>query len=336
MRGFARSKTVFTIDKEHRWNGIPTIEVGEKRTLLAAWYSGGTREPEEENKILFCRSFDDGESWEYPVVLADPPGPVYAFDPCLWIDPLGRLWLSYNTAEEAVSCEVWYRIAARYEEEGRTPDWSPPRKIEFGRPFAIQLNKRIVLDNGDWLAPTNFRSDAYRMKRRPETIETVGVVASRDRGKTWQAYGDLGSNLRYTSEPMVIQKLDGSLWMLARTRTGVLWQSTSDDRGRTWVPLKPTNIVNPSARFYLGRLASGNVMLVNTPLRDRRDLLVAYLSENDGESWRSARTVDDRQSISYPDAKQDSSGLIHMVFDYKRREVGAIEYRAFTEEWIES
>ena len=332
MDGFARSARVFSINEEFRWNGIPTIEVSESGTLMVAWYSGGTREPHEENKILFSRSFDGGRSWEYPSVVEDPPGAAYAFDPCLWIDPSGRLWLNYSVAEEGVKCEVWYRVATDYEDEGKEPNWSEPERMEFGRPYAIQLNKRVVLDNGDWVIPTNFLSNPYRKRWMPGTTHTVGVVISTDEGRTWEAYGDLGVELGYTSEPMVVQREDGSLWMLVRTRTGFLWEATSYDRGRTWTPLESTGIVNPCARFHLRRLSSGNLLLINTPLPDRRDLLVAYLSDDDGETWRRSRVIDCRSGVSYPDAKQDDSGLIHMVFDYRRTEVGAIEYRAFTED----
>ena len=334
MTGFDRSATVFRIGDEYLWNGIPTVEVGRKGTLLVAWYSGGTSEPQEENKILFSRSFDHGENWEWPTVIADPFGAAYAFDPCLWIDASGKLWLNYSVAREGKKCEVWYQTALDYEDEGKNPDWSVPARMVFGRPYAIQLNKRVILDNGDWLVPTNFLGSPWRMKRRPERADKVGVVLSTDHGETWKAYGDLGAPLKYVSEPMVIQRTDGSLWMLTRTRKTVLWQSTSEDRGRTWTPLAPTNIINPSTRFYLGKSSSGNILLVNTPLPDRRDILVAYLSKDDGKIWHWKRVVDDRQSISYPDVKQDQSELIHLVFDHKRREIGAIEYRAFTEDWI--
>lgn len=77
------------------FQGIPGIERAANGRLWATWYAGGPDEPGEGpgNYVVLVSSDDDGKSWSTPQLVIDPAGPVRAYDPCLWIDPTGRLWL---------------------------------------------------------------------------------------------------------------------------------------------------------------------------------------------------------------------------------------------------
>jgi len=79
-------------DDTRRWQGIPGIERAANGRLWAVWYSGGDNEG-PENYVVLVTSDDDGKTWSGPRLVVDPPGNVRAFDPCLWHDPGGRLWL---------------------------------------------------------------------------------------------------------------------------------------------------------------------------------------------------------------------------------------------------
>src|SRR5688500_11267700 len=82
-------------DAVRQFQGIPGIERAPSGRLWATWYSGGPGEG-PENFVLLATSVDEGRTWSSPMLAIDPPGDVRAFDPCLWIDPLGRLWLFWS------------------------------------------------------------------------------------------------------------------------------------------------------------------------------------------------------------------------------------------------
>ena len=120
--------------------------------------------------------------------------------------------------------------------------------------------------------------------------------------------------------------------MLIRTGSGVLWQSISTDRGRTWSAGSPTNIVNPGVRFFIRRLASGRLLLINTPDPQQRRGLRAYLGDpQDDERFGGGLELDARDRVSYPDAVQGPDGLIYAVHDYDRGGAGEILLDVFSE-----
>ena len=120
--------------------------------------------------------------------------------------------------------------------------------------------------------------------------------------------------------------------MLIRTGSGVLWESHSTDRGRTWSPATATTIANPGSRFFIRRLASGNLLLVNHFKFQGRSHLTAQLSKDDGKTWNEGLLLDERAGISYPDGIQAADGLIRIVYDRDRQGAGEILLAAFREQ----
>jgi hypothetical protein len=133
---------------------------------------------------------------------------------------------------------------------------------------------------------------------------------------------------------MIIERRDGTLWMLVRTNYGI-GESISSDAGRTWTPVSPTTLPHTASRFFLRRLASGRLLLVkHGPLSGKpvgRRQLQAYLSDDDGESWRGGLSLDER-SCSYPDGTQGSDGTILIIYDHDRMDAGHILFSAFKED----
>ena len=122
-----------------------------------------------------------------------------------------------------------------------------------------------------------------------------------------------------------------------RTGADFIWESYSVDKGHTWSKAKAGKIANPGARFFIRRLASGNLLLVNHYKYDKnihrgRTHLTAQLSNDDGATWNDGLLLDERGLVSYPDGVQDSSGLIWIVYDRDRYGVGEILLAKFTEE----
>ena len=103
-------------------------------------------------------------------------------------------------------------------------------------------------------------------------------------------------------EHMIVEKQNGSLWMLARTRNGIM-ESISTDSGSTWS--KPFNsaIKHPVARFHIRRMQSGRLLLIKhgdkIDAHHGRVQLSAWLSNDDGKSWQGGLVLDERKGISY-------------------------------------
>ena len=326
-------RQVVIADKGAReWQGIPTIERAANGRLWSAFFTGGPREPDPDNKILLTTSADDGATWTPPDVVVDPPGPTRAYDPCLWHDPSGRLWLFYNLADLGDrEFAVWAMVA---EESGTaTPRWSEPRRIDLGVPFAFRLNKPTVPVDGSWLLPVTWAREAPTAWFAGEG-QLQGVAISRDRGASWTFHGAVEAPA-WALENMVVERAGGLLWMLIRTGSGVLWQSFSEDGGVTWSKATPTDIVNPGVRFFVRRLASERLLLINTPNPTARQGMVAYLSDPQDETrFVGGLELDSRDMVSYPDAVQAPDGRIYSVHDHDRQGVGEIRLSVFSEEEI--
>jgi hypothetical protein len=133
---------------------------------------------------------------------------------------------------------------------------------------------------------------------------------------------------------MFVERKDGSIWLLSRTKYGI-GQSVSTDRGKTWPDLTSSAIQHPSARFFVSRLASGNLLLVkHGPIETRtgRSLLTAYISTDDGKTWGGGLMLDERAGVSYPDGQQTADGLIRIIYDYNRTSDRQILLATFREE----
>jgi len=310
------------------WQGIPGIERAENGRLWAVWYSGGKGEG-PDNYVTLVTSDDDGATWSMPRLVIDPPGKVRAYDPALWRDPLGRMWLFWAQSREWFDgrCGVW---AIRAEDAGaERPAWSATRRLCNG----IMMNKPTVLSGGEWLAPAAVW--ASREPRRPdmEAERRSNVVVSTDAGETWTLRGGADVPERTFDEHMVVERRDGSLWMLVRTRYGV-GESFSYDKGFTWTPGRRSGIAGPDSRFHVRRLSSGRLLLVNHFGFQGRSHLTAMLSEDDGATWPLRLLLDERSGVSYPDAVEAEDGRVFVIYDRDRHGAREILMAVCTEEDI--
>lgn len=323
-----------------RWQGIPGIERAANGRLWATWYSGGDNEG-PDNYVLLVSSEDDGASWSEPLLVIDPPGQVRAFDPCLWIDPLGRLWLFWAQAVYSENGNVptfdgrggvWAIVT--HTPDALAPDWSQPRRLCDG----ILMNKPIVLSTGEWLLPVAIwkgRDNGTFGVPAPERL--AFVVASADAGHTWERRGGVDIEDRSFDENMVVELKDGRLWMLVRLVHGI-GESFSSDGGRSWSAGRKTALPQPNARFFIRRLESGNLLLVKhhnyIQQGDGRSHLTALLSRDDGQTWSEELLLDERLKVSYPDGVQAEDGRIFVIYDHERVEAKEILMAVFHEDDI--
>jgi predicted neuraminidase len=179
------------------------------------------------------------------------------------------------------------------------------------------MNKPTVLSTGEWLMPAAVWD---RDPRRPELAAErhSNVHVSRDEGRTWAWLGGAETPQRAFDEHMVVERRDGSLWMLIRTQYGV-GESVSLDRGRTWSEGRPSAIPGPNSRFFIRRLRSGRLLLVNHHGFTGRSHLTAMLSEDDGLTWPARLLLDERKAVSYPDGIEAPDGRLFIIYDFNRQ-----------------
>ena len=330
-----------------KWQGIPSVAaLPGGKGLVAIWYTGGTTEG-PNNYCAIAYSADGGKSWQDPwFVIRHPYGAARCFDPNLWIAPDGTLWVIWNQSWSIRNGHtfdgrggVW--VATCKDPASAEPQWSTPVRIADG----IQMNKPITLSNGEWAFPTalwddlvEYGADMVIADLRDKKGSNITITP--DGGKTWEYRGGADIPERCFDEHMIVEKKDHTLWLLARTNYGI-GESYSSDMGKTWSPGQKTTISSPNSRFYIGRLASGNLLLirnVDDPAIDYRKQtwrprvnMTAQISRDDGKTWEGGLLLDAR-STAYPDAHQDENGTIWAVYDHERYKGGHIYLAKFTED----
>jgi len=287
------------------WQGIPSIEVTKKGRIFLTFYSGGTKES-IGNYSMVIKS-DDGVNFSEPIAVAYVDE-HRCYDPCLWIDPLGRLWFTWGYAPENM---VYGTIC----------DDPDADELQWGEVFAIgkevMMNKPTVLSTGEWLFPVAVWHDSVRMYDF-DCIDKRGsfVYKTTDNGKTFKNIGGADVPDRSFDEHMVLELNDGRLMMLVRTEYGI-GVSYSYDRGHNWTEGKPSGLAHPSSRFHIRRLASGKVLLIKHHNFTGRNNLAAFLSDDDCKTWKWMIMLDERNEVSYPDVTE-RDGYIYVTYDRER------------------
>ncbi|MDP1796020.1 MAG: sialidase family protein [Planctomycetaceae bacterium] len=323
-------------------NMIIGIERTLKGRLWACWVGNGDS---PNGFFMLATSDDDGGTWSKPRVVIDPTDPPDApqrrsLVGNLWTDPLGRLWCFFDQSLGYFDGRGGDWFIRCDDPDAAEPVWTKPVRFADG----CTLNKPTVLGNGDWLLPvslwTRDRIGPASLKDAHHDLDAIrmaNVYASTDRGQTWTRRGGVAFPGTDFDEHTIVERKDGRLWMLARTKSGIS-ESESMDRGVTWSAPKPSSIQNVSARFFIRRLASGNLLLVkNGPIDvrlPRRSSLTAFLSTDDGITWPHQVLLDDRAEVSYPDGIQAFGGMIYLLYDWNRHTDAEILLAKFREEDI--
>ncbi len=322
----------------------PAITVSPGGRLWVTFKTGDIWE-DEDNCTVVVTSGDKGETWSKPVVVVDIDGPVRTNDPGIWTDPNGKVTLMWGQVYGFWDGRggFWTMTAENGDDENTR--WSKPVRLSDG----YTKNKPFITKDGKWLYLIEHMGPQGRRGRfakgapmekkyihpRPE-LNHANVFVSEDQGKTLRYYSQskIPEKDKTYQEHMIVEKKDGTLWMLGRTKYGV-GEAFSNDNGKTWTEMAPAKgIQGPSSRTFFQRLASGNILLIKNGHEidqpSERTHLTAYLSEDDGETWPHKLLLDERPT-SYPDATQDKDGVIHIVNDFERKGAKEVCFHRITE-----
>jgi hypothetical protein len=335
------------------------LERSKNGRLWVFWIAGGDSEMAYG---LLAYSDNDGKTWTHPVMAIHPAQepnvpPYRILVGNLWTDPQGRLWLFFDYAAGYFDgrAGLWSMVCQN--PDSNSPTWSQPKRIWHG----AALNKPVVLSSGEWLInvslwdyskiwpyikdrkklPQGFRE----MYKELDEYRRLNIFSSVDQGKSWQLKGYAKFEDPDFDESMIVERKDGSLWMLARTGKG-LYETSSTDQGKTWTaPVPAAGILNTNSRHFLRRLYSGNLLLIKhgrqidyyvdgtTEFKryKGRSHLTAFISTDDGKTWKGGLCLDDRSLVTYPDGIQAPDGMIYICYDRDRFAECEILLARFTE-----
>ncbi len=339
-------------DANRGFQSAPSITASRGGRLWVAWHAGGTTEG-DDNAMVVVSSGDGGKAWSAPLFAVDQDGPLRVIDPGLWTDPDGKVWLFYAQCYSFWDGRGGVWAMNPEDPESERTAWSLARRLCDG----FLKNKPVALKDGRWLLPAEFVNSAPIMGKTMHVLtnnvtatahpmperQAANAFVSSDKGETVSFLGAaaIPEKDRNCTENMIVERKDGTLWMLARLNYGIA-ESTSADGGKTWSPMKHSGIESTTSRFFVGRLKSGALLLVKNGDRARgpaekaaystpREKITAFVSDDDGKTWLGGLVLDARGDVSYPDACETPDGFIHVVHDRGRTTVREILHHRFTE-----
>lgn len=313
------------------WNGCGTITT-DGTILLAAWYTGGYKEPHPENRVVLSRSFDRGGTWSPPTIVSDPEGDLRAGDPMAWQDGENTTHFTWGHHDHYKATGDWTYFHMRCDDlSAEQLEWTEAKPITPESIDFMLNNKTIPLRNGGYLSPIAIRTGNRKLSPYHEGFTRAGALLTLDRGQTWRLIGQTpdmprsgyGPSDITLWEPGVIETEDGTLRFYVRNSWGLIHTSYSSDGGKTWSDWEPTNMPNPSSRFHIRKIPEGPVICLNNPNslmgsmpdRKQRSPLAIHISYDEGVSFARIVILDPRVGM-YPDAALDPDGhTLHIFYE---------------------
>ena len=262
---------------------------------FVATADGGVICVDAKNALL---STDEGLTWTQTPLFSEPAKFTVSSERALlrtregviissWMNlteraqPKGWRW-----GEKAVSWQefVLPTYTCRSTDEGQT--WEAP--VKLSDPWCGCIHSLIQMKSG--------RIVLVGQEIIPQWRHATVMWVSDDLGKSWQRgdmldYGVGTHDHAGSLEGSVIERRDGSLYLLLRTESGFLWEATSRD-GLKWEGLKQTTIPSVTCCPQMTRLRDERIALLwNAPPRhdpksgsSRSELSLAF-SEDETATW---------------------------------------------------
>lgn len=316
------------------------------------WNCIGAGEDGNETYFIINWSDDGGRTWTDTKFVIDGHDKSHPFGRRtivgnMWTDPHGKLWIFFDQGMTYWDGRGgnWCSVCENPDDEN--PVWSEPRYIGFG----CTNQKPVVMSTGEWVLPVSLWDEysftvqvpkgykTHPLKNAyPELHDKWGAYAfvSTDEGRTWEKRGPVKMPAYRWDEQSYVELSDGRWWLTARTGKGI-YESFSSDKGLTWSEPE-FYLPHCNSRHFMKKLQSGAILMVrhgglyeNTS--NRRELR-AFLSYDDGRSWKGNLLVDERINVSYPTGFQDKDGNIYISYDYERVRCGELYMAKFTEDDI--
>jgi predicted neuraminidase len=204
----------------------------------------------------------------------------------------------------------WWGMLMTSSDSGN--NWSAPRRLPENIIGPVK-NKPVQLASGDILCGSSTEDSGWQ----------VHFERTPDLGKTWQIVGPVNRpNEIGAIQPSILFHPGHRLQAVGRTRQGRIFQTWSEDNGKTWDEMTLTGLPNPNSGTDAVTLRDGRQLLVyNHTTKGRSPLNIAVSA--DGRLWQAALTLEDEPGgeFSYPAVIQTSDGLVHIVYTWNRRRI---------------
>ena len=300
--------------------------------LGAAWF-GGDNEKAPNVGIWFSkcpRVGKDTGRWSDPVKVADREG-IPCWNPVLLAGER-ELRLFYKVGKEI---PTWQTMVKPSFNSGET--WGEEKEAvpgDIGGRGPVK-NKCITLSDGAVLAPASTELGGWNSF----------TDRSEDGGKTWTRSADMEIDRTENPaagiiQPTLWQDGAGVVHALLRSNTGYIYQSRSEDGGRTWSRAEKTALPNNNCGIDVVRMESGRLVLVYNPVSGNwaaRTPIAFSVSDDNGKMWSEPEILShqpcDENAVhaefSYPAVIADGDDL-YITYTWKRQTVAFWHIR-FTE-----
>jgi len=323
QRGIVKSEFIFEEAPFPSSHASTICEV--EGSLLAAWF-GGTQERGVDVGIWLSRN--DGAGWTAPVEVANGRNEKQriqypCWNPVLFQPKSGPLLLFYKVGPSPSS---WWGMLKTSADSGQ--NWSEAKRLPkniMGAIVGPVRNKPIELHDGTLLCGASTEDAGWR----------VHMEWTKDLGKSWSRTRELNLPMQFGAiQPTILPWSNGRLQILCRTKQAKIVESWSSNQGRTWTPLKATDLPNPNSAIDAVRLADGRALLVynhsvnlaaltgDKSQSDGREVMNVAISP-DGQEWKAAVVLEKEPGgeFSYPAVIQSSDGLVHVTYTWKRKRI---------------
>ncbi len=220
------------------------------------------------------RSTDEGRTWSSSALFAEPAKFSVSNERALlrtkegviisaWMNSTERAQpVGWHWGEKGVDWKAFVlpTYSCRSTDDGKT--WETP--VKLSDPWCGCIHSMIQMKSG--------RIVLVGQEIIPQWRHATVMWVSDDLGKSWQRgdmldYGVGTHDHAGSLEGTVIERKDGSLYLLLRTESGFLWQATSRD-GLKWEGLRQTKIASVTCCPQMARLSDGRIALLwNAPPR---------------------------------------------------------------------
>jgi len=321
--------------------------------ILAAWFQGSGERTADDVKIMGARLKKGAQVWSAPFAMADTYG-LPDCNPVLFLNNHNKLFLVWI----AVQAHKWecsilrYRTSVNYETDG-APVWNWQDNIllapndSFVTETAVKFKQLTKNTSGSGSYAPRYddmiieaskdpakRSTGWMTRIKPlmladgrillplysDGFNMSMVATSDDDGDTWRA--SLPIVGRGNVQPSLVQKKNGHIMAYMRDNGDApsrVQMSESADNGYSWSAAQKTNIPN-EASVELLVLKDDRWAFVGDDEDDGRYRLSLYLSDDEGQTWKWKRTLENDQKrngrFSYPCLIQTDDGLLNISYSY--------------------
>lgn len=321
--------------------------------LLAVWFYGSGERSSNDVELMGARLPQGADRWTDVFPMADAPG-VPDCNPVLFLNAEKKLFLTWIT----VLGNRWetsiLRVKTTVHYDGpEAPNWDWQDDIFF-KPtddFAAEVKAKIYdVDRPDGVSEEEFRKELDGVVEMAENLvaRSTGwmtrippirlasgrillplysdgfnfsmIAISDDDGKTWHpSLPIVGRGI----QPSLAVKKDGTIVAYMRKASHSkskeaprLWTAESKDDGVTWTLSHRTEFPS-EASVDLFALADGRWIYVANDI-DSRHLLSMFVSDDEGETWRRAETLEfdptKQNRYCYPCVIQTQDGMLHITY----------------------